>query len=131
MSFWLPCLLLASLLAAATAGPVLDRRPDASRALGDGTIKVEDHRRVMRRVNEDDKIKMEPYRVNERDNDHQIRQIGPNMIECGGRTEVDKLNEMFNLGVPTGDYETIAGYVLELEKRLPEIGLKLRTNRLV
>ena len=70
MSFWLPCLLLASLLAAATAGPVLDRRPDASRALGDGTIKVEDHRRVMRRVNEDDKIKMEPYRVNERDNDH-------------------------------------------------------------
>ena len=70
MSFWLPCLLLASLLAAATAGPVLDRRPDASRALGDGTIKVEDHRRVMRRVNEDDKIKMEPYQVNERDNDH-------------------------------------------------------------
>ena len=72
MRFCLPCLLLASLLAAATAGPVLDRRPDASRALGDGTIKVEVdfYRRVMRRVNEDDKIKMEVYRVNERDNDH-------------------------------------------------------------
>ena len=52
------------------------------------------------------------------------------MIECDGRTEVDKLNEMFNLDVPTGDYETIAVYVLELEKRLPKIGAQIEDQSL-
>ena len=68
--------------------------------------------------------------ADKRGNDHQIRQIGPNMIEYDGRTEVDKLNEMFNLDVPTGDYETIAEYVLELEKRLPEIGAQIEDQSL-
>ena len=65
--------------------------------------------------------------TDERDSDHQIRQISPNTIECDGRTEVDRLNEVFGLEIPTGDYETIAGYLLDLEKTLPTIGAQVET----
>ena len=65
--------------------------------------------------------------TDERDSDHQIRQISPNTIECDGRTEGDRLNEVFGLEIPTGDYETIAGYLLDLEKTLPTIGAQVET----
>ena len=69
--------------------------------------------------------------ADKRDTDHQIRQISPNMIECDGHTEIDKLNETFGLAIPAGEYETIAGYVLELDKRLPEIGAQVDTKSLI
>ena len=69
--------------------------------------------------------------ADERDHRHQTRQISPNIIECDGRTTIDNLNETFDLGIPTGDYETIAGYVLDLEKRLPTIGTQVETKSLI
>lgn len=66
--------------------------------------------------------------ADESDHRHQTRQISPNIIECDGRTTIDSLNETFDLGIPTGDYETIAGYVLDLEKRLPTIGTQVETK---
>ena len=38
-----------------------------------------------------------------------------------GRMEVEEANEKLNLGIPDGDYETVAGYLLEAFERIPEM----------
>jgi CBS domain containing-hemolysin-like protein len=52
----------------------------------------------------------------------QAREAGPNRWLSDGMVEIDLLNERFNLGLPAGDYETLAGYLLTSLERIPRKG---------
>lgn len=63
--------------------------------------------------------------ADERDDPDSIHLIAPEIIECEGRTEIDILDEQYGLSIPEGDYETIAGYILERTGSIPETGTEL------
>lgn len=63
--------------------------------------------------------------ADERDDPDSIHLIAPEIIECEGRTEIDILDEQYGLSIPEGDYETIAGYILERTGTIPETGTEL------
>lgn len=48
------------------------------------------------------------------------RQISDNEFILSGRLEVDYLNEKYNLNIPAGEYETLAGYMFELFEKVPD-----------
>jgi len=51
--------------------------------------------------------------------DHIMRMIDENTILASGRIELDELSEEFDFELPDGDYETIAGYLLERLGTIP------------
>ena len=63
--------------------------------------------------------------ADERDTPEFIRLITPQILECDARTEVDLLKEHYGLAIPEGDYETVAGYILDRTGTIPEIGAEL------
>ena len=63
--------------------------------------------------------------ADERDAPEFIRLITPQILECDARTEVDLLEEHYGLAIPEGDYETVAGYILDRTGTIPEIGTEL------
>ena len=63
--------------------------------------------------------------ADERDVPEFIRLITPQILECDARTEVDLLEEHYGLAIPEGDYETVAGYILDRTGTIPEIGDEL------
>ncbi len=63
--------------------------------------------------------------ADERDAPEFIRLITPQILECDARTEVDLLKEHYGLAIPEGDYETVAGYILDRTGTIPEIGAEL------
>ena len=63
--------------------------------------------------------------ADERDAPEFIRLITPQILDCDARTEVDLLEEHYGLAIPDGDYETIAGYILDRTGTIPEIGTEL------
>lgn len=64
--------------------------------------------------------------ADERDEPDFIRLIAPKILECDGRTEVNLLTEQYQLPIPEGDYETVAGYILERTGTIPETGTELK-----
>jgi len=48
-----------------------------------------------------------------------IRKISDNTYVISSKAEIDFINEKFNLSIPTGDYETIAGYITNKLGRIP------------
>ena len=50
--------------------------------------------------------------------------IEPNTYEIDGAMNIDEANDQLNLNIPEGDYETIAGFVLENFQKIPVIGDK-------
>ena len=64
--------------------------------------------------------------ADERDEPDFIRLVAPKILECDGRTEVNLLKEDYRLPIPEGDYETIAGYILERIGTIPEVGTQLK-----
>lgn len=48
-----------------------------------------------------------------------LRPSGPNAYVASGRVRVDELAERFGIELPEGDYETIAGYLLERIGAIP------------
>ncbi len=51
------------------------------------------------------------------------RELSPGHYEFSGRSEIDDINERFNLGLKESeDYHTLAGYLLEYLEELPEPG---------
>ncbi|MDE0317230.1 MAG: hemolysin family protein [Candidatus Poribacteria bacterium] len=63
--------------------------------------------------------------ADERDDPDSIHLIAPDILECEGRTEIEILEEHYGLSIPQGDYETIAGYILERTGTIPETGTEL------
>ncbi|MEW6653523.1 MAG: hemolysin family protein [Bacteroidota bacterium] len=51
-----------------------------------------------------------------------IRKVQSNSYVLSGKTEIDLLNEEYDLGIPEGDYETIAGYIMYKIGRIPVKG---------
>ena len=50
--------------------------------------------------------------------------IEPNTYEIDGAMNIDEANDQLKLNIPEGDYETIAGFVLENFQKIPIIGDK-------
>ena len=63
--------------------------------------------------------------ADERDAPEFIRLISSQILECDARTEVDVLEEHYGLAIPEGDYETVAGYILDRTGTIPKIGTEL------
>ena len=63
--------------------------------------------------------------ADERDGPDLARLIAPHILECDARTEVDLLEEHYGLPIPEGDYETVAGYILNRTGTIPETGTEL------
>ena len=63
--------------------------------------------------------------ADERDAPDLICLIAPHILECDARTEVDLLEEYYGLPIPEGDYETVAGYILDRTGTIPETGTEL------
>ena len=53
------------------------------------------------------------------------RKIDENTYLFSGKVEVDTINDEFALGIPEGEYETIAGFVITSLGRIPEKGEKV------
>ncbi len=59
-----------------------------------------------------------------------IRKLNNGDLVMNGRADIDDLIDGFGLDIPEGDYETIAGYLLDKLDRFPERGEKLLINNL-
>lgn len=66
--------------------------------------------------------------ADERDEADTIRIIAPDIMECDGKTEVETLEEHYGFSIPQGDYNTIAGYILDRTGEIPETGEELDFN---
>ncbi len=53
------------------------------------------------------------------------RKIDENQFLFSGKVEVDTINEEFELNIPEGEYETIAGFIITSLGRIPEKGEKI------
>lgn len=47
------------------------------------------------------------------------RKIASDTFLISGKVEIDYINEKYNLNIPTGDYETVAGYITSRIGRIP------------
>ncbi len=55
-----------------------------------------------------------------------IFSIGENTFELDGAMSIDEANDRLELEIPDGDYNTIAGFVLDNIQRMPEAGHRFR-----
>ena len=56
--------------------------------------------------------------------------IDENTFHIDGGMQIDEANEELDLGLPTGDYETVAGFILEALGHIPAEGEHLHHNSL-
>jgi CBS domain containing-hemolysin-like protein len=63
----------------------------------------------------------------ERD-DQELQTIDERTSVVEGQIHVEDVNQELDLGIPPGDYETLAGFILERLGRLPQIGDSLVYN---
>jgi putative hemolysin len=52
--------------------------------------------------------------------------INENTFQIDGGMRVEDINEEMHLGIPEGDYETVAGFILKLIGHLPKTGEQIR-----
>lgn len=57
------------------------------------------------------------------------KMISPNEFIISGKYEIDKLNEEFELDIPEGEYETLAGYITTEIGRIPQRGEQLELGK--
>lgn len=59
----------------------------------------------------------------EHDNtNHTAKALGENEYMLSGRLEVERINEMFELGIPESDeYQTLGGFILSYHQRFPKL----------
>jgi len=56
------------------------------------------------------------------------KKISENIFMISGKVEVDFVNEKFQLSIPLGDYETIAGYITTRIGRIPQQGENIKID---
>jgi putative hemolysin len=56
--------------------------------------------------------------------------VDANTYEVDGSMAIEEANERLGLGIPDGDFHTIAGFILEELQRVPKVGDRLRYNDL-
>ena len=61
-------------------------------------------------------------------NEKIIKKINDSEFLLSGKVEIDYLNDEFNLNIPEGDYETIAGYITFKVGRIPVKGESLNID---
>ncbi len=57
-----------------------------------------------------------------------VRRLPNGDLLVSGRAEVDHINELMNWNLPTGNYETVGGLILERLGRIPRTGENIRVN---
>jgi putative hemolysin len=57
-----------------------------------------------------------------------IRKISDRVIDCEGKAEIYTLNHTYDMSIPEGDYETIAGYLIENMQKIPKQGEIFETD---
>lgn len=62
----------------------------------------------------------------ERGSQPMIRQIDRRHVVMSARVQIDTINDTFDLNLPEGDYETVAGFLIGLVGEIPEIGEMIR-----
>jgi CBS domain containing-hemolysin-like protein len=62
--------------------------------------------------------------------DKVIRKISDRVIDCEGKAEIFTLNQTYDLSIPEGDYETLAGYLIENMQRIAKKGENFETDDL-
>jgi CBS domain containing-hemolysin-like protein len=58
--------------------------------------------------------------------DKDFEVIDDRTIQIDGGMRVEEANEELGLGLPTGDYDTVAGFLLSLIGRIPKEGEQVR-----
>lgn len=61
--------------------------------------------------------------------DDVCKKIDEETFIISGKVEVDALNEEHELGIPEGDYETLAGYITSTLGIIPQKGYEFKTDR--
>lgn len=56
------------------------------------------------------------------------RKLAENKYLVSGRTEIELANDELGLQIPYGEYETVAGYLIELFGYIPETGERIESN---
>jgi putative hemolysin len=64
----------------------------------------------------------------EMDKEYEI--VNDNAFQIDGGMRVEDVNEQMELGLPEGDYETMAGFILHLLSRIPKQGDQLKYKNL-
>lgn len=54
------------------------------------------------------------------------RRLGPERYAVAARMSLEEVNTVFGLAIPRGDYQTVAGFLLDRLRRLPREGERLR-----
>ena len=57
------------------------------------------------------------------------RKIADKSFLINGKVEIDFINEKYNLKLPAGDYETIAGYIITSIGRIPNQGENIKIDK--
>lgn len=55
-----------------------------------------------------------------------IRELGERDYLVGARVEIDRLNDALGIELPPGDYDTLAGFLIETTKSIPHAGSVIR-----
>ena len=66
-----------------------------------------------------------------RDEPEILHVIGPRLLECDGRAEIGVLSDQYGVPIPLGDYETVAGYILDRTGSIPKPGDRIETDELL
>lgn len=59
-----------------------------------------------------------------------FRRIGWHHYIVNGRMEIEEANNRLKLGIPEGEYATVAGYVIHMMERIPKAGEGFKCGRL-
>lgn len=70
------------------------------------------------------------YEEKTEEEDRVITKIDKNIFECDGKAEISVLKHKYNIPIPSGDYKTIAGYIIYLLEKIPRSGEVVETESL-
>lgn len=67
----------------------------------------------------------------QRDEPEILHVISPRLLECDGRAEIGVLSDLYGVPIPVGDYETVAGYILDRTGSIPKPGDRIESDELL